>query len=256
MSINREQRRKVANNLAALMRGEITDDEYLKRGAAIKKEIEKSDSPDKFAAYNADFGWTVCISEDGKPDSGKDNWSRMLCRLAFLESDLDLKPEDSTTRPNPRRWALLPLILLFAVVTASACWLHHSTYGWNWWMLITAWVTPGATAGLILAIRNSYDHLRKEKPAPSTDSFHPFSNEQQFKEHSHLLKRFTLPAPPPTRVTEDDSLGLLMGTCLVIYAFIMSLGLGVLLGPFLAFMTLPRYYERNYRYVAVKEGES
>lgn len=250
MAINREQRRKVADNLAAFMRGEISDNEYLDRGQEIHEEIKNSDQPDKFALYNAAFEWMNPPGGDHTLSTDETTWKAMCCRLAFLESDLEMKREGYEDTPGPGTRGLLVAVVIASVAVG----LYYSWFGANIGMYFTLWAGIGIGVRVALEI-NARMSFKKQPP----DRFHPFNDEQQFEEQRHLLDRHKLPVYDPLvhqqRTGASTSvLTCVVGGILVLLATLLRNLSWLIVGPLmlLAFFKA----ERTPHYVAVKGDES
>lgn len=253
MSINREQRRKVADNLAALMRWKIADSEYLARGRKIFEEIERSDKPDKFALYNAAFEWMNPPDGDHTLSTDDTTWKAMCSRLAFLESDLEMKREGYDTVRGSDIWAVLASIIGVIVVGYSyATWIGLGVGAG--FVCSSLWCAAGFGAALAINIHAQLN-LRKE----SCHHFHPFNDEQQFREYQRLLDRFNLPAYDstkhklPVKNACSAFTWVLSGVSVVLFTLLRSV-LPMIFGPLLLIGALKP--GRRPRYVAVKGSES
>ena len=253
MAINREQRGKVADNLAAFMRGEITDAEYLDRGRQILDEIKRSNTPDTFALYNACFEWMNPSGGDHTLRADETTWNAMRCRLAFLASDLEMKREGHDPIPGAGIWAVLGSITVVILLV----YLHVVWIGLGMGAGIfcsSFWCGAGFGAALAIDIHARLC-FRKRRPDP----FHPFNDATQFREHQHLLERFNLPTYDakhlqlPTKNTYSALTCIAGGIGVVLLTLLQGV-LPMIFGPLLLIGALKP--GRRPRYVAVKGDES
>jgi len=250
MSINRKQRRKVADNLAAFMRGEITCEQYLDHGLQIRIAIKNSNNPDKFALYNAAFEWMNTLGHDTIISTDETTWQAMCRRLAFLESDLEMKREGHDVMPGLGVWGVLACIV---AVTCLGC-LYYACLGVGLGLFLVLWAGIGLVAGLARDI-----HARLHSRKKPSDPFHPFNNEQQFDKHRHLLDHFRLPTYDPSIAQQSSEarypiLVTILGGVWIFLRTVPQNVIRMILGPLMLIASLKP--EQCPRYVAVKGDES
>jgi hypothetical protein len=177
MPIARETRSQLADNLAALMRREITLREYNARHAVLEEEAPD----DPGAAYT---NWVLVeLDAEGKISVDEDAWHNMQRILAFLESDLEAKWEEADYG-----WAVSPrytgvLAALMIVMAAAPC----AIFGMTLACLIIAWVVTGLIGTL------GHEFLsRKRRPRRWPDPLGELL-QSHWVHYAPLLDRFDLP---------------------------------------------------------------
>lgn len=183
MVVNREFRHEVANNLAAFIRGEITNEEMLNRGAELRDRF--SDNADEVAKR-------LCLTVFWDPKAAEhrisvdqEGWDVLVRWLAFLESPLT-KPYEAEIPSRGVRWRVrllagtLPMLLVTAYVLIR---------GWDWGAFAVGWASFAPLAIL------SNMRVRDDKQMLATYS--PFENEADWLAHRHLTERFDLPEYDP-----------------------------------------------------------
>lgn len=193
MAVDRELRRRVADNLAAFMRGEITNSVYLERAEALWQWardpksggvidfVRDESGRDNYAAYVCG---TACVLKDrsveGTVSVSRDTWEQMRRTLAFLETEFEL--EDAGTRRRPG-WPVRALLALIAVLLGWSA-ILYAILGPGIWLAIFIWLSAGP-AGMIVGLVWG---TRREENAD------PFERVDQWRKHEHLTGRFNLPA--------------------------------------------------------------
>ena len=182
MAIHRELRRQLADDLAALMRREITLGQYNAQHAELEKHHGGEMGADPGAVY---VNWVLVeLDSTGKISVDEAAWRNMQRILAFLESDLEARWHEADYG-----WAVPPRITValatLMIALVAAC---YAIMGMSLGLLISAWVSTGlvGTFGHELLSRQ-----RRRREWPDTLGEYLESN---WETYAHLLERFELPS--------------------------------------------------------------
>ena len=199
MAVHTEMRREIVENLAAFMRGEITRAAFAER---VNQLLEIYDAPTRQPGAACtlnesprdDDAACLCGQQLLHTKSGSEratikvnaaSWEALRQILAFLQTDLETQPSDCTRIVEARWDIVLWGLALTAAVVAGLCFV----IGLHLWLLAIAWILFPPLTLLV-----SYFC---EKDA--NDLWNPFDDDQQWREHEHLVERLNLPAYSPAR---------------------------------------------------------
>lgn len=181
----RDARRRLADELARFMRGEIT----FSTAAEHWGELRKLAGPDaltslpggplELAAHHKAADATISASAA--------EWEKLKRTLAFLESDLRLNRVVNAER-GPSKLLLLPIVC--AALLVAAVW--GLLFGWGLGALAAGWIATGVV--VLVVARRARGAGRRPPSRAGEFEWYPFNDEQQWLAHTDLLQRFTLPA--------------------------------------------------------------
>lgn len=194
MTIHRDYRREVADNLAAFMRSEITNKQYLHLGF---KQTQIDDNKDITARNWCCVCWWHPKAEEHFISVQLDVWEHMCRVLAFLETDMEMSsipPADRMPLKHVKKIDDFTGFFKAIGTTIVLSVLYGLSFGINFGLFIVAWIGFGVSALIIGGKRNAE---RLQKRSQDINSYAPFSDKEQWEAHRHLLARFNLPIYDP-----------------------------------------------------------
>ena len=172
MSVDREARDRLADALAAFMRGDIDRRQY----RAIADHPPKGDYTVAYYAFmttgdSDKISGPVCVTEDG--------WNALVRCIAFLRSDLQLE--------RPHRFSLLLTLFLcyVAVIVAivRAEWDHAARLAEFWCVLSIGWFFAARVIQL----------FKQHRPEGKRNLFDPFVDEAEWLRFKPLSDASNIP---------------------------------------------------------------
>lgn len=198
MAVNRALRTQVAENLAAFMRGEITNFECFRRGEALYQAHagllaaapasapaidEEKDVDDHALQVAVMLHLPKDRQSEGTISVSRETWEQMRRELAFMETDLEIVITENS-RPAGCCPRVLLLTLLMCGILATAL---YPVLGLGFWFFAVLWISVFPVG--FLAAWLSY--------CPAGDVAAPFDSVEQWEAHKALTERFALPEYDP-----------------------------------------------------------
>lgn len=183
MAVDRAFRRRVADHIAKLLRGEIDFREYVCRGAELRREAKETGVDDPSALDLCVSYPLGCKLKPTKPIPCK-MWDTLRRELAFLETDLEYGPPAELRVSWVHSRGQLAAILL---LTGGGVAAYVLTVGAGRGVLLVVWIMLGLPRMVLV------DRMGQKDTPPECA---PFEDEAQWHANRRRLDRFDLPDEP------------------------------------------------------------
>lgn len=173
-----ENRRELADAIAAWMKGEMSTSEFRDATCNIvgMEDIESQDIASELHHYYLE-------KTDGPIRVSRNGWKQLSRWLIFLRSDYHLEQK---WPPLTKISFVIPLLLL--VILAFAYGVSMRFFVMTWFFIAVAWT-------LMIYVRDhrNIQTYRYDPEFRKMREFAPFLSDEDFTAHRHLLEEFNLP---------------------------------------------------------------